>query len=216
MAGKPKKNDNKNEKMVDDKLVNNELIDIETLKKELKKELIKELRKEIEDEIEGEKIVTVEDNKEKPKKFRKIDRDEYVEVMNYTPSELIYVNERTQQQWNFSKFGDTDTMPYGELVTMKTTQPKFLYKPWLIPLNEDVIKQLGLSSVIDKIIKVSEIKKFYTLSIEEMDKFIDDLNDNSKNLLYQITLEKVNHGEFTDLTKIKFLQTKFEKDLIFD
>jgi hypothetical protein len=26
----------------------------------------------------------------------------------------------------------------------------------------------------------------------------------------------VNHEEFTDLTKIKFLQTKFEKDLIFD
>lgn len=60
---------------------------------------------------------------------QELTRETLIDVMNYTSGSLIYVNSRTQEQWNFEGFGTIQQIPFGELINIKASQPNFLLRP---------------------------------------------------------------------------------------
>lgn len=141
------------------------------------------------------------------KQIKKIDNDELIKVMNYTAGKLVYVNPRTQQQWLFEGYGATDHMPFVELQTMKSTYPKFLFEPWLVIMNDDAVDLLGLRKFYETILQPKEIDRFYKMNEFEMEEFLNNAPKNMKQLIIDITREKIKNKSFGDLFKIKHIES---------
>jgi hypothetical protein len=154
---------------------------------------------------------------EKPQvtKKRKLNKDDQITIMNYTAGTAFYLSPRTQQEWKLVGFGAIDQIPYDELMTMKSSQPKLLKEPWIIVMDDDAIEQLSLKDVYKKILQPEEIDKFYSkMSHSQMEKFLDNATESMKELLLNLTLEKIRNKEFGDLFKIKLIESKLGKSLL--
>lgn len=167
----------------------------------------KEEKENIKDNFENKNI-------EQKRKSRSIKNDELIDVMNYTTGRLVYINPRSQQEWTFEGFGASDQIPFSELRTMKSMYPKFLFEPWMIILDEDVVQMLGLSKLYENILKPSEIDMFYKMNEKQMEKFLLKAPNNMKTLLIDITKEKIKNKEFGDLFKIKHMENILDAKIL--
>ncbi len=163
---------------------------------------------EVKEEVVKENIV------EQPKKARTIDNDDLIDVMNYTQGKLVYINPRSQQEWIFENFGVVDRMSFSELKTMKATQSKFLFEPWLIPLDELASELLGLTRVHENILKLEEIDMFFQMNETDMEKFLSKAPNNMKMLIIKLTQEKIRNKEFSDLFKIRLIENLLKCQLL--
>lgn len=124
---------------------------------------------------EVEDVVTKEDAiiEEKPKKsIRKsiatIDLNDLVPVVALIDS-VIFVADNTKAEYEWDSKGDVQYITYGELISMKGRQKRFLEEMWLYIDDEEVVEALNLTSLYEK---YDEIK-----SIEDYLARIDDLHE---------------------------------------
>ena len=94
---------------------------------------------------------------------KEIKKDELIEVMSFTTGEVIYINPRTSEEYIWSEFGDIKFVPFVELIEMKSRRPKFLTKPYLMILNDDVVKYFGMTKFYKTLIKPEGLDKFYKM-----------------------------------------------------
>lgn len=137
---------------------------------------------------------------------RQIDKDEYVEVLNNTIGTLVYVNSKTNGEWNLEGYGTRDVMQVSDLVTMKSNQSKILTEGWIIIDDEDVVNYLRLGELYKTIIKPDNIDDFFKLSESKMKESISKQPKGIKLMLGQMAKKKIESGEFDSLTKQKILE----------
>lgn len=145
---------------------------------------------------------------------KKLKKDDLIDIMNNTVGTLVYVNPRTQETWRIEGYGTVDQMPYSELITMKASQPKFLYEPWLIILNDEAVEALGLSSLYENIIKPNEIDKFYQMTPNKMKEVLEKAPKDMKLLIGKLTKERVKSGQVNDLFRVRLIEETLNIDIL--
>lgn len=149
-------------------------------------------------------------NKTKESKTKvkpKIDRDELIEVMNFTTGEVIHINPRTKEEYIWSDYGDIKLLPFSELIEMKSRYPKFLKQPWLLIMNNEVIEHFGLTEFYKTLVMPEELDAFYKMGDEEMVKFIHNTTKDMRSLIVTQTRQKIRNKEFGDLFKIRLIES---------
>ena len=137
-----------------------------------KKTEIKETKTKVEDKKTEEKTVVdkiIEKKEEKEilndkKTIRKIDREEWIPVMSNIAGTFVFMHPSCRTQLEMTEYGTIDYIQYGDLLTMKASQGRILNEGWIIVLDEDVYKSLGLSKLYEKIITMDDVNKLYELS----------------------------------------------------
>jgi len=145
-------------------------------------------------------------------KKRKFKSDDEIEVANYTTGRCIYINPHTYQEWNWEGFGDTQPIPFGELVVMKANFPKFLTDPALVILNEDVAKYFHLTEQYKTILKPNDMDEFFNLEENKMVNFLNKTSKQTKRLIAIITKQKIKNKELGDFFKIKLIEETLNAD----
>jgi len=159
--------------------------------------------------MKGRKYNMVKNETIERKKFKS---DDEIEVANYTTGRCIYINPHTYAEWNWNGFGDSQPIPFGELVVMKANFPKFLTDPVLVILNEDVVKHFGLVENYKKIIIPSDLKKFYEMEDEKIVEFLKTATTQTKRLIITLTRQKIEKRELESLFKIKLIEETLNAD----
>lgn len=165
-------------------------------------------KKIVENKVE-EKLVV-----EQPIKKRELDKDTLVTIMNNTTGGLIYVNNRTQQEWRMEGYGVTDQMPLSELIAMKASQPKFIFDAWLLILDDDVVEHLGLVEFYKNVLKPNELDGFYKLEEHKIKEFLEKAPSNIKSFIVRMTKEKVAKKELNDLFVIKLIEDILKVEIL--
>lgn len=173
-------------------------------KEEIKEEKVKKEEKEV-------KKDTVKD-KEPKKPTRKraksidIDPNELVAVRSVTKGLLIYKSNRTGQVIRWNDFDDVEYIEFGELITMRSSSPKFINEPYLVIDDEEVVESLGLTELYERMIDIDNLYDFFEQSVEEMAKQIEQMPKGSKNLISNTAHDMIKDGELYDIRKIKLLE----------
>jgi hypothetical protein len=147
----------------------------------------------------------------RPKKLKNNDE---VTVVNNTVGKLIYISNKTGFQMVLDGYGAIDKIPFGELITMKSSQPKFINDAWLIILDEEAIKQLKLEKQYENIIKPDDLDSFYDLNDKKMGEMLDNMPNQMKETIAKITKQKIENRELNDLFKIKLIEEKLGIELL--
>lgn len=163
-------------------------------------------------EVAQEKEATPKKEVAKPRKKADINRDELI-LCRSAVRNLVYISKRTSEKFEWSDFGDVQYISMGELITMKSTQPRMLKEGWIIVDDEEAIEQLGLAKMYGNLFEIDDIDEFFELSDSEMRRILTNMPRGFKNTLATFAREKVESGELDSNKKIKLLEELLEVDL---
>ena len=165
-------------------------------------------------EVEAQEEATVEAPKpiERTKKRLEINRDDLIECRSAVRN-LVYVSKRTSEKFEWSDYGDVQYITLGELIAMKSTQPRMLKEGWLIVDDEEAIEQLGLAKMYGNLFEINDIDEFFGLSESEMKRILNNMPRGFKNSLGNFARERVQSGLLDSNRKIKLLEELLDVDL---
>jgi hypothetical protein len=173
--------------------------------------ILSELQNTQEETVE-EKVVEVV--KPTPPKKKKIERDMNVPCRNLTSGRLTYISKKTGLETVWSAFGDEEYLDVAELLTMKSSQPKFLKEPWLFVDDEDVAEYLGLKELYRTIIPIDEVDDFFDLTVSEARKILPKLPKGMKSLIGEKARQGIQNETLNNIQLVKLLEQELNLDLI--
>ena len=166
-------------------------------------------------EVEVQEEVTVEETPkpvERAKKRLEINRDDLIECRSAV-SNLVYVSKRTSEKFEWKEYGDVQYITLGELITMKSTQPRMLKEGWLIVDDEEAIEQLGLAKMYGNLFEIDDIDEFFALNEREIKRILTNMPRGFKKSLATFARERIQSGDLDSNRKIKLLEELLEVDL---
>lgn len=97
--------------------------------------------------------VVQETEKEIKKPEKRFDLSTLIRCRSVRHGDLIYVASNGYSYvWN--GFGDLRELPYQEIISMKSRRSKFLYEPWLIIEDEDLLASKEFAGEFDEMYQI--------------------------------------------------------------
>jgi hypothetical protein len=134
-----------------------------------------------------------------------LDGNMLVTVYNNTNGKLIYASPRNGTTWVWDNYGDFDQMELSELMSMKSTYPRFFQENWVHIEDPEVIEFLRLEQYMKNTLVPDELDNFFDLDVEAMKEILDKANAGTKTLVLGRARELIESGELDSSRKIKLI-----------
>jgi len=170
----------------------------------------KDQPKENNEEFVGEK---------QPQKFSRmkkptLDKNELIPVMNITNGPLLYKSLKTGMSVKFEQYGDVEYLEVGELLTMRSSQKRYLEEPWMLIMDEEIVNYLGLDKLYKKLISPQNVDKIFTFDQPTFQEIIENAPMGYNQLIISRAKQRLKDGSLDSLAKIKILEEKFNIQLV--
>ncbi len=162
--------------------------------------ILKELE-ELKKQVAQKEVVKVEETKKpatnrRRQKLPQIDQDELIATISRVEGTLFYKSSKTMQETTWSKYGDVQYLPFGEIMSMKASQPRFIDDAWLIIDDEEVIDFYGLNDKYDTLFEIDNLEDYLTYSdAKTLEKDIATFPQGLKHSLGVAAKKLINEGE---------------------
>ena len=185
-------------------------IDVE----KLKAEMYKEIKEQVEAELFTKEVVQEKSFNDKAiKRKEAIDKQMLVPIMNVTNGKLIYQSKKSGSEFHFEQYGDIEYIELYELLTMRSSQRKFLDEPYVIVLDDEVTDYLGLSNVYKKLTHATEIDRIFKFPLDKFKNIVESTPKGLAHLIISKAKEKIDSGEFDSVQKIQALEEIYNVSL---
>lgn len=168
------------------------------------------VKAEMKDEPSKDKNVKeIEEVKEEPL----LDDDE-IAVMSIVPN-VSYYDKTTYDDYEWRETGDIEYMTVASLVRMHRNHRDYFEHMKLKPLDERVIKKLGIERLYDKYDFFMDESSYTVDNIDKLMKMLSDLRTNDMRIaVLNKVKEMVSSGKITDVKVLRNLENRFGVDLI--
>ena len=139
--------------------------------------------------------------------------DDMILVMNGFGGALTHRSLSTSRVWEFLEFGQTQKMPYAELLAIRNTNPKVYNRGWLVVLNQQIQEDFGLTEMYKNILTPETIETVFDKSVEELKVVIDNLPEGMQIALMDKAREFYRTGKIDSISKVKLIEEKFNVSL---
>lgn len=171
-----------------------------------------ELRATIEredlDEKESKQRENIIVEKRKP-----IGDNDLIVVMNGLGGSLTHRSQTTGRVWKFMEFGQTDKLPYSELLTIRNLNPKVFNDGWMIILNPQVQDEFGLTEMYKNILTPENIDEIFEKDDDDLRDIIRNLPKGMKSAFIVKARELYEAGKIDSRRKIDLIQEEFDISL---
>lgn len=136
-----------------------------------------------------------------------------IEVESLIPN-VVYEDSRTGNYYEWSEIGHCEDMTFDEVKNMHRKHKTYFNDMWLKPLDERVIKKLGLSRTYDKYNFLVDESNYTNDNIDEV---LDGLSSAPASLKIAIVnriKDMVADGAVSDIKVVRKLEKRLDIDLI--
>ena len=136
-----------------------------------------------------------------------------IEVESLIPN-VVYEDSRTGNYYEWSEIGHCEDMTFDEVKNMHRKHKTYFNDMWLKPLDERVIKNLGLSRTYDKYNFLVDESNYTNDNIDEV---LDGLSSAPASLKIAIVnriKDMVADGTVSDIKVVRKLEKRLDIDLI--
>jgi hypothetical protein len=156
----------------------------------------------------------VENNETKSvvKKTRKLNDNSIVTVLSNFSGHLFYRSPRTNDEWEWSEYGDEHEMSIQELKTMKAQHRRFFEDKWITfaEKDQDAITHLKVEKYYKDGATQDDLENLFEKSVEEIADIIDTATPNEKSLILTKAREQFESGELVNTHIIKLIEDKLQ------
>lgn len=177
-------------------------------------ETVEDIQEEVVEKVEvkAEPIIEKKTTEER-KKSVNIDLHEMIPVRSVTKGGLSYKSPKTGLLVRWNDYGSEEYLEFGEIMTMKSSKPKFLTEPYIVIDDEQVVEKLGLKELYANLEAVGNIETLFRDDVKTMEDKIAKMPKGIKKLAGDKSREMIQNGELYDIRKIKLLESKLNIDL---
>lgn len=170
-----------------------------------------EVKKEVEDvKEESADIYNIEENLYDSYEAFDIKDDDLIVVMSGVSKDLIHRSKRTGRMWKFTRFGQTDKMPFIELVTIHNVNPSCFEDGRLIILNKKVAKNFNLDQMYNNIITPQSLDKLILEDTPEgIISTIENLPKGMKNTFFSRARDLYEQNKIDSVSTIKTIENYY-------
>lgn len=136
-----------------------------------------------------------------------------IEVMSLIPN-VVYEDNRTGNYYEWEEIGHCEDMTFDEVKNMHRKHKTYFNDMWLKPLDDRVIKKLGLSRTYDKYDFLVDESNYTNDHIDEV---LDGLSSAPASLKIAIVnriKDMVADGTVSDIKVVRKLEKRLDIDLI--
>jgi hypothetical protein len=166
-------------------------------------------KKDVE-EKEVKKPVKQEEVKPTPKK---LENDYSVTIMNNTSGQVFYRSKRTGVEWSLFEYGETSEIPLDELISLKNAHRRYLNDTWLIILDEDVVKHLGLQKLYENVLTPDELDRFYRLPADQVIEILSKMPKGMQETVVGQAMIRTENKTLSDLNVIRAIEDTLKVDI---
>lgn len=162
------------------------------------------------------KIVSDEEIKTEKKRLVLSDLDELV-VKSNVFGELIYINDRTGDQFIWENYGEEQTLTAKDIRDMKARQQMFFKEDWVSIIDshsvdmsvytlKDIYDALQVGRYYDENAIAFELDDIFSMNEKEMRETIASMSDTIKRTVVIRANDKIKDGSLDSISKVKLLE----------
>ena len=136
-----------------------------------------------------------------------------IEVESLIPN-VVYEDSRTGNYYEWSEIGHCEDMTFDEVKNMHRKHKVYFNDMWLKPLDERVIKKLGLSRTYDKYDFLVDESNYTNDHIDEVLDGISSAPTSLKIAIVNRIKDMVSDGIVSDIKVVRKLEKRLDIDLI--
>lgn len=136
-----------------------------------------------------------------------------IEVESLIPN-VVYEDNRTGNYYEWSEIGHCEDMAFEEVKNMHRKYKTYFNDMWLKPLDERVIKKLGLSRIYDKYDFLVDESNYTNDHIDEVLDGISSAPTSLKIAIVNRIKDMVSDGTVSDIKVVRKLEKRLDIDLI--
>lgn len=146
-------------------------------------------------------------------KTEAIDESQYVTVRNGFHGTLVYISQRTKEQFDWPEYGDEQEMELRELKSAKAGQKAFFTNNWFM-LDDWVIKYLGVENYYKHTVDQRGLNELLRSAPDKIISEISKMNEGQKSSVGYRVREMIESGEIDSLRVITALEEALGIELI--
>ena len=135
--------------------------------------------------------------------------DDLIVVMNGLNGSLVHRSSATGRVWKFNKFGQTDKIPYSEILRIRNVNSKVFDEGWLVILNEQIQDDFRLTDIYKNILTPETIDSVFNKNIEELEAFVRALPQGMKVTFVGKARELYQTKKLDSVRVIDFVESDF-------
>ena len=119
---------------------------------------------------------------------------------------LEYMSKKDGIVYRWEDFGDIVPVRYSDLLALKTSRSKFLYQPWFIILDEDLVKMWRLEDINKYFDEISDMEDFLIDSkIPHIEKQLKNAPDGYNELVVQTAGRLLRENRLDSIAKLRVI-----------
>ena len=127
---------------------------------------------------------------------------------------VFYTCPTTVETFSWLEVGDNQEMTYKQLRIMKSKYPRYFSEKWLQPLDEVVVKKLGLDQYFKNQIKREDYRLLFGSDVSAVKKLLSELSVQAKEEMKDKIVNYVKTGKIENAKIIRLLEKQFGIDLM--
>jgi len=135
--------------------------------------------------------------------------EDKVRVMSGSMGTVIYRSDVSRRIWKFTSFGQMESMPYGELVTIKNRFPRYFQEGWFVILDKQIQDEFGLTKMYENILTPDNIDDVFLMPIEELTVLVNNLPEGMKSAFINKAQELYDKKNLNSMKVIDLIESKF-------
>lgn len=139
--------------------------------------------------------------------------DTRVSVKSLVPT-VYYSCTTTFESFAWVEAGDIQEMTFKQLRMMKTKHPRYFTDKWLLPMNNNVVKKLGLDKVYANNMNRGDMRKLYGSDVKEVEELLSGLSNDAKTGLTHKVEDAVKNGKIENVKIIRCLEKHLGVELM--
>lgn len=155
--------------------------------------------------------------KSTPKKAAKeFKPDTYITCKSVRQNDLYYVS-KSGIEYLWHGFGDIQDVLYGDIISMKACHSAFLYEPWLLILDKDLLEKPEFKRDFEDMYRIYEKfedpKAFFSRDFDEIESELDNAPNGLRDLIIYNAAKYIEDGTLDRIAVVNLLDRKFGTNL---
>lgn len=171
------------------------------------------MAQDIENKVKTETPDGAASKKAAPATSTTLNDDTKVSVKSLAPA-VYYTCTTTFESFAWVEVGDVQEMTYKQLRMMKAKHPSYFSDKWLLPMDKNVVKKLGLDNVYSNSMNRGDMRKLYGSDVKEVDELLSGLSNEAKTGLAHKVEDAVKNGKIENVKIIRCLEKHLGVELM--
>lgn len=139
--------------------------------------------------------------------------DTRIKVQARVPA-VFYTCPTTVETFSWLEVGDIQDMTYKQLRIMNSKYPRYFSEKWLLPLDDFVVKKLGLEKYFKNQIKREDYRILFGADVSAVKELLSGLGAQAKDEMKDKVVNYVKNGKIVNAKIIRLLEKQFNVELM--